>query len=126
MPPRPRKRSGRSGRSGAGRRRRGVPPPSGRRAGVALVTSEGTGVDATKTAEAIRPLWTLGDRPSEPTFSYATWVDFDPAGNVYVLDSLAQKFTRLTSDGRVLQQFGERGEKPGQLSKRRRLARGDG
>lgn len=96
------------------------------RAGVAFVTNEGTGVDAKKTTETLRPLWTVGDQPPEPSFSHAAWVDFDPDGNVYVLDSREQKFTTIAADGRVVRQFGECGENPGQLSKSRRFAFVDG
>lgn len=96
------------------------------RAGVAFVTNEGTGVDAKTVRETLRPVWTIGDQTTEPSFSHASWVDFDPNGNVYVLDSREQKITRLGADGRLLQQFGGRGEAPGQLSKSRRFAFADG
>ena len=95
------------------------------RAGVAFVTNEGAGVDA-KTAESLRPVWTVGDQPSETPFTYASSIDFDAAGNVYVLDMREQKISRLGPDGRLLQRFGGRGEGPGQLSKSRRFAFVDG
>lgn len=97
------------------------------RAGVAFVTNEGTGVDAKTARESLRPLWTVGGTSAGASFARATWIDFDPAaGDVYVLDSDQQKITRLASDGSLLQQFGGRGEAPGQLSKSNRFAFLDG
>lgn len=93
------------------------------RNGIRFVSNEGTGIDAERVREELRPLWTAGgEAPGQPRFQGVAWIDFDPAGNIFALDLLQQKITKLAPDGRLLGQFGTRGEAAGQLSKSQRLA----
>jgi sugar lactone lactonase YvrE len=70
--------------------------------------------------ETVRPLWKVA------TPSQAIWIDFDAAGNLYVLDYGEQKVTKLAPDGRRIGELGKRGQEPGSLSQSRRFAYADG
>lgn len=86
------------------------------RNGVQVVSNEGPGVEHGSVRERVRPLWTT------PTRGMSIWADFDPAGNVYVLDYAAQSVMKLSRDGRPLGEFAGPGQESGTLSKSRRFA----
>jgi hypothetical protein len=87
---------------------------------------EGEGIDAGKIREEVRPIWKIdGRQPGQPAFLVPIWVDFGPSGDVFVLDYRQQQITRLTPDGKLVTQFGKRGQEPGGLSKSRRFAIAD-
>lgn len=94
------------------------------RDGIRVVTNEGEGIDAGKLREEVQPLWKIdGRQTGQPAFLLPMWVDFDDrSGDLFVLDYRQQQITRLTPEGKVVAQFGKRGQEPGSLSKSRRLA----
>lgn len=66
-------------------------------------------------AETVRPLWKV------PTQAMTIWVDFDAAGNLYVLDYEEQKVTKLAPDGTRIGELGRPGQEAGSLSQSRRF-----
>lgn len=96
------------------------------RDGVLVVSNEGTGIDARSVREELKPLWTVGNGSGQPKFGMVLWADFDPEGNIYVLDHSDQKVTKLAPDGRYVTQFAGQGSGPGSLSKSGRCAFANG
>ncbi|RMG30543.1 MAG: hypothetical protein D6732_16095 [Methanobacteriota archaeon] len=83
-----------------------------------VITNEGKGLFEGKRHEKLKILKTIGAAAGEESdiFGYITWVDFDTAGNIYVLDKIDQVVTKLSPQGQVLLQFGGKGNGPGELA----------
>jgi hypothetical protein len=98
------------------------------RDGVKLVSNTSEGVDANHARETLHTIWkSAGSTQSgQAPFQAVLWAESDAQGNVYALDHVGQRVTKLDRNGRVVGQFAGNGEANGQLSKCERFTWADG